>query len=78
MDKSGVDQPLETCHQLGQAFGRQVEVKQLDCNQSFLLRIVCPEDRPESSRANLMKHTKWTERIGWHGAGSFNGQRVLL
>ena len=43
-----------------------------------MLRIVGAEDGAESACTDLMKHTKWAERIGWHGAGSFSGQQVLL
>ena len=69
---------MQACHQLMHALGCQVEPKELHRDESFVLRIVGAEHRPESACADLMKHTKWTERIGWHGAGSFSGQRVLL
>jgi hypothetical protein len=78
MDETGVDQPLQPGDQFADAVRGQIEAKQLDRDEPLLLLIVGAEDRAMSADADLMKHTKWTERVGWHGAGSFSGQRVLL
>ena len=73
-----VSRPFECGNQLMHALRRQVKGEQLDRDEVFAFRIVSAKDRSQRPGADLMKHTKWTERIGWHGAGSFSGQRVLL
>jgi len=70
----GSDQPRERGDQLMNPFGRQIELEQFDCDESFAVRVVRPEDGPKSPRTDLMKNTKRSERVRRRSAGSFRVQ----
>lgn len=74
MDQIRVDELLERGDELVPAFGRQVEAEELDCNRSLPRRVISPEYRAERPCTNLMKNTKWSERVGNGRAVSFRLQ----
>jgi hypothetical protein len=54
--------------------GGQGEAKELDGDELVLLRAVGPENGTKRACSNLMKNTKWTERLRVRRAASFRLQ----
>ena len=59
-------------------FGREVESKQLDGDETVAIWIVRTKDRSQLSGANLMENPKWTERVWVRSTGSVRVQWKLL
>jgi bacillithiol synthase len=64
-----VDQHLQLLDEIGGLFGREVETKDLDCDEpiatfvSGISRLVRPKDRTQRTRTNLMENPEWPERF---------------
>jgi hypothetical protein len=70
----GVDQLLQVGNEPVNPLGRQVEVEDLDGDELVFLGAVRAENRAERACSNLMKNTKWTERLRVRRAASFRLQ----
>ena len=68
------DQPLELGDEPMDSLGRQIETKQLDRNETIVVRIVRTKDGSSDSGANLMKNPEGTEGVWRPGAGSVRVQ----
>jgi hypothetical protein len=68
------DEAFEGRDELMDAFGRQIELEELDGDQTLAVRIVRSKYRSEGARADLMKNTKRSERVWRRCAGSFRVQ----
>ena len=60
---------LELGHQLPDAIGRKIQLKEFDGEHPISLRVVGTVNRPERPGSDLVQHTKWTQRFGGCGAG---------
>jgi len=74
MSQIGFNQLVELGGELMDAFRGDVESKQLHRDESISIRFVGAKNRPQRSRPNLMKDSKWAERVWRRGAGSFRVQ----
>ena len=63
MSKPRLDQALEFANQLMGTLRRQVEAEDFDRDEAIALRFVRPKHRPQSTGTDLMKYSKWTERV---------------
>ena len=67
MHELGGDEPLELGYELMYTFRREIELEDFDCDEAIASRFVRTEDRSQHPCTDLMKNTKWTERV--RGAG---------
>jgi len=72
--KSDLRSAFERGDELMHTLGREIEFEELDRDKALAFRIVRPKHRSESPRADLMKNTKWSERVWRRCAGSFRVQ----
>jgi hypothetical protein len=68
------DQPLELGDEPMDLMRRQSESKQLDGDETIVLRIVRPKDGPTCAGANLMKNSEGTEGVWRPGVCSIRVQ----
>src|SRR5262247_2267126 len=78
MRQIGGDQTLELRDQAVGTFGRQVDAKNFDGNETILLWLVSAKHGAKSTSTDLVKHAKRSEGIGRRSAGSIRVQWVLL
>jgi hypothetical protein len=69
-----VDQRLKVRDEPVDPLRRQVEAEDLDGDELVFLRAVGTKNGSERACSNLMKNTKWTERLRVSSAASFRLQ----
>src|SRR5262249_16878426 len=74
MIEPGFDDSLELRDELVHAFGRKIELEELDGDEALARRVVCPEHRTQRAGAYLMKNTKRSERVRERSARCFRVQ----
>ena len=75
MIQIGGNKLLERGDELMHALRRQIEAKELDCNEALALRVISAEHRTQRPCTHLMKNTKRSERVWGRSAGWFRVQR---
>ncbi|HEY7285999.1 MAG TPA: hypothetical protein VH497_11175 [Vicinamibacterales bacterium] len=61
MVQFGGNQLFEFGNELVDAFGRQIQLEELDRNQAFAPRVISAEYRPKRACTNLMENPKRSE-----------------
>jgi hypothetical protein len=70
----GIDERLQLRDEPVNLFGRQIEAEDLDGDELVFFGAVRSKNGTERACSNLMKNTKWTERLRVRSAASFRLQ----